>query len=293
MTSDQPHRFRARFAALLALFALPAFLVGTAPPAGAGSSNGLTVKAGEYTYKFSGTPKAGWVTINFDNTGIEYHMMAVVKLKKGVTAKQLKVAATSVDDSAFAKIAADQGQDYPVPDVIAPGQKSTTITKLAGGHYGVLCFVPAPDGAPHVAHGMVKTFDISTSKSSAKPPQDGVRDVTLSDAAITIPSNGVPKTGTLKVTNEGAQPHSFTLVKINAGKTLDEVKTYLDTFFNTGAAVADPPGEVVGGVSVLPPNGMAYLEVSLAPGHYAYVSTGGDAPNDDYAKGLKGEFDVT
>ena len=53
------------------------------------------------------------------------------------------------------------------------------------------------------------------------------------------------------------------------------------------------PGEVVGGVSVLPPNGMAYLEVSLAPGHYAYVSTGGDAPNDDYAKGLKGEFDVT
>jgi hypothetical protein len=199
----------------------------------------------------------------------------------------------SGDDSAFSKVAADNGQNYPVPDVVAPGHKSTTITKLAGGHYGVLCFVPAPDGASHVAHGMVKTFDISTSKSSAKPPQDGVRDVTLSDTAITIPSNGVPKTGTLKVTNEGTQPHSFTLLEVNSGKTLDEVKTYLDTFFSTGAAESDPPGKVVGGVSTLPPNGMAYLEVNFAPGHYAYVSTSGDAPDDDYAKGLKGEFDIT
>jgi hypothetical protein len=32
--------------------------------------------------------------------------------------------------------------------------------------------------------------------------------------------------------------------------------------------------------------------VSLAAGHYGYVSTEGDSPNDDYAKGLKGEFDV-
>ena len=71
---------RVAFAALLALPALFA----AAPPAAAASSNTLTVKAGEYTYKLSGSPKAGWVTINFVNAGVEYHVMAVAMLKKGV-----------------------------------------------------------------------------------------------------------------------------------------------------------------------------------------------------------------
>jgi hypothetical protein len=38
---------------------------------------------------------------------------------------------------------------------------------------------------------------------------------------------------------------------------------------------------------------MAYLEWSLPAGNYGYVSTDGDAPNDDYAKGLKGGFTIS
>jgi hypothetical protein len=37
---------------------------------------------------------------------------------------------------------------------------------------------------------------------------------------------------------------------------------------------------------------MACVQVDLPSGHSAYLSTGGDAPDDDYAKGLKGEFDI-
>ncbi|MEX1006855.1 MAG: hypothetical protein WD271_03320 [Acidimicrobiia bacterium] len=292
LTTEPRRARRTRLAAaLVTLVALPVFFA-AAPAAGAAGSNSLTVKAGEYTYKFSGSPKAGWVTINFDNPGIENHMMAVVKLKKGVTAKQLKTAATSEDDSAFNKIADGDGEVYGIPHLLGPGQKTTTITKLAGGHYGVLCFVPAPDGAPHIAHGMVKTFDISTSKSSAKPPQDGVRDVTLTDSAITIPPNGIPKTGTLKVTNEGTEPHSFLLIKLESGKTIDDAYTYFNSFFETGKAEGTTPGTIMGGVATLAPNGMAYLEVTLSAGHYAYLSAEGDAPDDDYSLGLKGEFDV-
>src|SRR5438093_2248901 len=79
-------------AALAALLAVPALLVAV-PPAAAASSNTLTVKAGEYTYKLSGSPKAGWTQVTFDNVGVEYHMMAVFPLKKGVTKKQLQAAA--------------------------------------------------------------------------------------------------------------------------------------------------------------------------------------------------------
>ena len=54
-----------------------------------------------------------------------------------------------------------------------------------------MCFVPAPDGQPHVAHGMVKMFDVAKAKSSLKPPTDGVADVTLTDSAITFPTGNL------------------------------------------------------------------------------------------------------
>jgi hypothetical protein len=50
---------------------------------------------------------------------------------------------------------------------------------------------------------------------------------------------------------------------------------------------------LVGGVSTLAPNGMAYLEWSLPAGNYGYVSTEGDAPDDDFTKGLQGTFTIS
>jgi hypothetical protein len=267
------------------------FVVG-APTAQAASTNTLTVTAGEYAYRLSGKPQPGWVTIQFKNGGVEYHMMAVVLLKKGVTAAQLKKAAIAQDDASFAKIAQGDGQVSGVPELLGPNQTTTTITQLKAGHYGLMCFVPAPDGTPHVAHGMVTTFDVTGSKSSARPPQDGVVDVTLSDTAIKVPTGDAPKSATIKVTNSGTNPHTFTIVKIESGKTLDDVKNYFDAFFNTGKATGTAPGTVVGGVSDVAPGSIAYLEWSLPAGHYGYVSTDGDSPNDDYSKGLKGEFDI-
>jgi len=290
-SSRRAHRHRARVA-LAVLAALPVLLL-AAPRAGAANSNAMTVKAGEYVYQLSGKPKAGWVTFNFDNSGVEYHEMVVVALKKGVTAKQLVAAKSSQDQAAFANIAKGNGEVGGTPDILAPGRKSTTITNLPAGHYGMLCFVAASDGSPHFAHGMVKVFDIGTPKSSARPPQDGVRNVTLTDSAITIPSNGIPRRATMKVTNTGTSDHSFTLAKINAGNTFDDMRAYLGAILTTGPSEGQAPGEVVGGVSAVPPNGTAYLEVNLTPGHYAYFSTAGEAPNDDVSKGLKGEFDVT
>ncbi len=120
---------------------------GVAPSAGAAGSNTLTVKAGEYTYKLSGSPKAGYTQINFQNDGVEYHMMAVFPLKKGVTVAQIKKAAASQDQSAFDPLAG-KGQVFGAPNLLSPGSHTSVITKLPAGHYGVLCFITAPDGEP-------------------------------------------------------------------------------------------------------------------------------------------------
>ena len=67
----------------------------------------------------------------------------------------VKAAALSNDNSAFEKVAApnaDPNGVQGVPDLIGPSQKTSTLTQLPAGHYGILCFVPAPDGKSHVAY---------------------------------------------------------------------------------------------------------------------------------------------
>jgi hypothetical protein len=284
------------FVALVALVVPATFAVSTSA-AGAASSNTLTVKAGEYTYILSGKPKAGWVQFNFDNTGVEDHMMAVFKLKKGTKPAQLKQAIASSDDSAFNAIADTSTGDPTLagtPALLGPKQKTTTFTKVPAGTYGIVCFVTAPDGSPHAAHGMYKIFTVK-GKSSTKPPTDGVADVSLSDTSITVPPGNAPKNLTVKVTNTGTKAHDFQLVKLADGKTIDEAKAYFDQLISTGKAPAgDAPGALVGGVEGVAPNGgVAYVEWTLPAGHYGYVSTEGDAPNDDYTAGLHGTFTIS
>jgi hypothetical protein len=282
-------------AAVVALVVVPLLLAMATSGAGAAGSNSLVVKASEYTYQFNGHAKSGWTEITFQNAGVENHMMDVIQLKPGVTAKQLKAAALSEDQSGFEKIAAPGASPDGVPgtpDLLSPKQRTTTMTQLPAGHYGVLCFLPAPDGSPHVAHGMVKVFDVAKAKSSLKPPTSGVIDTTITDSAITFPTENIGRNFTAKVTNTGTTLHDFTLVKINAGKTIDDVKGYFDALFNGQKPAGEAPGELVGGISGITPGGTAYLTQTLPAGHYGYASTQGDAPNDDFTKGLKGEFDV-
>ncbi len=232
--------------AALAAATLTALVSGSS--AGAASSNTLTVTAGEYIYKLSGSPAPGWVQFDFKNSGVENHMMVVFPLKPGTTAKQLKAAIASESDDAFTKIAAGDPLSG-TPALVGPKQQTTTITEAKAGTYGIVCFVPAPDGSPHAAHGMYKVMQIKGSKSSFKPPSDGVDDVTLSDTSITVPGTTAPKSATIKVTNEGSSPHSFQLVKLNSGKTVEDANTYFNAFFNTGKGDGVAPAELVGGVS--------------------------------------------
>ncbi len=295
------HTRRTRVARLRSLPAAAAVLVVTvavamvAAMAAAAGSNTLDVKASEYAYKLSGKPVAGWVKIGFDNVGVENHMLAIVELQKGVTVGQLKKAASSDDDSAFQKIAApgaNENGPSGTPDLLGPKQETATITRLPAGHYGMLCFVPAPDGTPHFMKGMIKTFDVKKGKSDLKLPTT-VRDATLTDTGITFDTDDIGRNVTVEVTNDGQAVHSFTLVKVDEGHSLDEVRDYFNTLFGgQGDVSATPPGLIVGGISSIDPGKTAYLEQTLEPGHYGYVSTQGDSPDDDYAKGLHGEFDV-
>jgi hypothetical protein len=271
------------WAALAACIVVPATLAVATTNAAAAGSNTLTVKAGEYTYVLKGSPKAGWVQINFQNAGVEDHMMAMFKLKPGTTGAQLKQAVLSSDQNAFQKIAAPGGDPtvFGAPSLLSPKASTTTMTKLPPGTYGILCFVPAPDGSPHAAHGMYKVFTVS-GKSSAKPPTDGVINVAIDDSVITAPSSGLPKHGWVKVTNNATTGRDLTVAKYTSDSaTFDQANAYYNEFFSTGKAPAgEAPATLDGGLGGVAKGGTGYFEVDLDNGRYALVSSNQDVDND-------------
>ena len=281
--------FVARLCAVAASAAVAAATLGTgAPSASAAGSNNLNVKAGEYTYKVSGSPKSGWTQINFDNKGVEYHVLGVVQLKKGVTVKQLKAAFASEDDGAADKLVV--GDVSPLPGFLGPGEATTVLTKLKPGHYGMACFVPAPDGTPHALHGMIATFDVSSQKSTLAPPKDGVIPVTISDDGITLPSAGLPKSGWVKVTNSTSVSRSFSLGRfLTPTATFEDADAYFEAFFS-GEAAGDPPASIMGGLEGIPAGGAGYVQVKLDPGRYAAVSENSEV--DDDPNQLHTEFEI-
>ena len=259
--------------------------------AGAADANKLTVTAGEYTYKFSGKPKPGNVEIEFDNAGVEIHMMAIIGLKPGVTKKQLEGASLSDGSSALEKLLSKTGFNVSgAPGLLSPDLVSTNITSLPAGHYGLLCFVPAPDGEPHIAHGMVAVFDTKGSKSTLKPPTDGVTEISVSDSGFTIPSTGLPKSGWIKVTNEASIGRDVTLAGFPAGTTFEQGDADIEAFFETGQW---PSGQATvtlyGGVGSVAAGKSAYFEVQgLTPGSYTLVSSDDEGENEVHT-----EFQVT
>ncbi|MEX1006856.1 MAG: hypothetical protein WD271_03325 [Acidimicrobiia bacterium] len=276
------HRVAVLTAALAACLATVGLGAAIAPGAGAAGSNTLTVKAGEYTYKVSGSPKAGWTEVEFDNPGLEFHMLGMVQLKKGVTVKQLKAALLSDDENAGNKLVAGDGDVSPLPSFLSAGERTTILTKLPSGHYGMFCFVPAPDGESHVAHGMVKVFDVGSGKSSLSPPKDGVVNVTISDSGITLPSSGLPKSGWVKVTNGTSVPRSLTLARyLTPTATFEDGDAYFNEFFESGQVpTGDPPAAIAGGIEGIAPGSTGYFELAMKSGRYVLVSSNAEEEND-------------
>jgi hypothetical protein len=270
------------FAALIAVLVL-ATLTLSASGAGAAGSNTLTVKAGEYTYVLKGSPKAGWVQIDFQNGGVEDHMLAMFKLKKGTTAAELKTALLSEDENAFGQIAAPGGDPtvYGTPGPLSSKASTSTMTKLAAGTYGIACFFPAPDGSPHAAHGMYKVITVS-GKSSTKPPADGVSEVTIADSGITGPSSGLPAHGWVKVTNNASVSRDLNVAKYTSDSaTFDQANTYYNDYFSSGKVPAGTaPATLDGGLGGLAKGGSGYFQADLQSGRYVLVSSNQEADND-------------
>jgi uncharacterized cupredoxin-like copper-binding protein len=286
-----------RIAAPLAAAALlaTAAACGTAQAGGAphtpAAANKLTITTHGMAYTVSGHPRPGHVDITFDNADEAAHEAQIVKLKDGKTIKDVLADMKSGgEEAAAADIAGDPDQqNYGTPALLYGHQRTEVVTDtMQPGTYGIVCFLPGPDGMPHVAMGMAAQFTVAGEKSDATPRTAGT--VRLADDGITVPDRF--GNGTYAVTNTGTTPHSFSVARLDG--SLDQLFAYIGGQFAQNKPIDGGPGSLVAGVTTLAPGQTAYLVVHLRAGHYGYVSTvqGQDPSDTDYARGLHGEFTV-
>jgi uncharacterized cupredoxin-like copper-binding protein len=257
----------------------------------AAADNDLTITTQGMGYVISGSPQPGHIDITFDNPDEVAHEAQIVRLADGKTVEDLLAdLQAGGEQAAAADLAGDpDSMTYGTPAMLYGGQSTEVVSDtIDPGTYAVLCFLPGPDGMPHVAMGMAAQFTVAGDEVTATPDPDGT--VGLADDGITLPDGF--GSGTYAVTNTGTTPHSFSLASLQG--PLDALFAYVGGQFAQNQPIDGGPGALVGGVTTLAPGQTAYLVLDLPAGHYGYVSTvqGEDPSDTDYARGLHGEVTI-
>lgn len=217
------------------------------------------------------------------NQGREDHHLVLMRLSDGKTAADLSAALRQEGPlPSWATLAGG-------PNGAAPGATAQATVALAPGSYILMCVMPTADGTPHMAKGMVAPLTVTprTTAAVAEPTAD-VK-LSLSDYAFDVPGPLTVGTHTLRVDNNGTQPHEAFLVRLAPGKSATDLLAWYDKM------QGPPSGESFGGITPIEVGGHAYFTDDFTAGHYALFCFVPDAKDGKphIAHGMIKEFTVT
>jgi hypothetical protein len=218
----------------------------------------VTIKANDYSFEAPAQIEAGLVSILIENEGLEPHHVQLVRLNDDVTMEQFQATLQQGPEAALPLVTLDGG-----PGVVPSGKSQQVTVELTPGHYVLLCFVPSPDGVPHLAKGMMARLEVvagSEQREVSEPKADGT--VRMLDFSFVLPSEIKAGPQVWKVTNEGQQPHELALIKLGQGKTMQDVVAFMQS---PGGA---PPFEDAGGLQGIDPGESGWVNLDLQPGNY-------------------------
>jgi hypothetical protein len=220
----------------------------------------VTMTAKDFAFDAPAQIPGGAVTLQIQNHGKEVHQAQLVRLEGGKTGQDLMAAMkTHGPPPAWMKFVGG-------PNAVAPGHEVSATSVLEPGQYAYLCFIPSPDGVMHAAKGMVRPFEVTAAPSGAATslPETDVT-VKLVDFDFQFSKPLTAGKQRIMVENAGPQAHELVLVKLAAGKTIQDFATWAESM------KGPPPAEPVGGVGVLE-NGMrATFTADLTAGDYGLI----------------------
>jgi hypothetical protein len=237
------------------------------PPAGteapatpaAGSPQVAAFTATDYAFDGPSETPAGPTRFTLTNRGKEAHHLVVVRIEGGRTYDSLL--------AALKKPELPPRWAHPIggPNGVSPALESEAEITLTPGAYAIVCFVPTANGVPHLAKGMIRPLTVTPSnrQASAAAP-DLTMDLTDYDFKLSAPITA--GTRVVRVVNAAAQLHEVVVVRLDKGKTMQDMFTW-EVSGRKGAA----PGRYVGGMSPIAPGDTADFSLAFEPGSYALI----------------------
>lgn len=223
-----------------------------APPAPA-APNLVHVTATDYVFQAPDTLPSGVTTFHLMNEGKEVHHVVLIK--------------TPLAEFQKANPAAPPPPDLVVlggPNAASPAGTAEATVDLLPGSYTMVCFVPGPDGKPHMMKGMVRALEVTQGTSTAVMP---VADITvkLSDYTFDITGSLTAGRHVIRVEDAGPQMHELVLVKLEPGKTVQQMVAWLEK------PAGPPPGALINGASPMSVGVANTTTVDLAAGDYGLI----------------------
>ncbi len=129
------------------------FVVAGEPGTAAAPTADAEIHTSEYKFTMPAV-SAGTHTFRFVNDGKETHEVEVLRLNEGATPEQV-MAAFAPGSTTPPPVTSVGG-----PGALSPGLDDYWTVTLEPGQYVVVCFVPAADGQPHIAKGMMQEWTI-------------------------------------------------------------------------------------------------------------------------------------
>jgi uncharacterized cupredoxin-like copper-binding protein len=237
------------------------------PPAEAGAPaattsaapSTVTITTTDYSFDAPAELPAGLTTFRLVNRGPGLHHVQLVRFGEGKTFDDF-MAALKAGGPPPKWVTMEGG-----PNPSELGDTSTTTLTLEPGNYAMLCFIPDPDGVPHVAKGMVRPLTVTSGAAAAGAEPEAEVVMKLVDYDFELSKPLTAGRYTIRIENAGSQEHEVAIVKLDSGKEPMDFARWGEK------QVGKPPGTLHGGVSGIMPGDTAFVEVDLAPGEYGLI----------------------
>jgi len=233
-----------------------------APPAAAAAkANVVTITASDFAFAAPDTIPAGLTTVELVNHGQEVHQAVFLRIDSGKTAADLQTMMKNPDAPIPAWLTFPLGVGG-----IVPGDSANSTATLSPGHYAMVCFLPSPDGTPHVAKGMVRPIEVAATSAQSAPEPASDLTITMKDYTWDLSAPPTAGTHTIRVENVGPQLHEIQMFQMAPGKSAKDLMAWMG-----GGMKGPPPAKPVGGYAGLTVGLHGFFTATFAPGKYVFV----------------------
>ena len=232
-----------------------------AQPVSMTEPNMVMVTARDYSFDAPTEVPAGLTTLRLINDGSEIHNLQLLK----VPGDNGRSAGDLVQAFQHGRPRPDWAVEVGGPNAVAPGGTSNVTFLLEPGEYAVICPVVGKDGEAHTMKGMVRPLTVSSEGARIAPAPKPDMEMTLVDYNFGLDGPITAGNRTIRITNNGKQPHEVLLVRLAQGQRASDYMTWYRK------QAGPPPGELMGGVTAIAPGSEATVTADLPAGNYALL----------------------